>query len=89
MLWGLKLPVRFSVDKTDAFAEGWPRLISHATDATQAKRASPWALHKLGDPIEELGYRSSKDTITICIRSLCPVQKDGAFRGRAVNINPF
>jgi hypothetical protein len=43
--------------------------------------AGPWVLDKLGVPIEELGYRSRKDSIEQRIRSLHPALKDGAFRG--------
>jgi DNA-binding transcriptional LysR family regulator len=43
--------------------------------------AGPWVLDKLGVPIEELGYRSRKDSIKQRIRSLHPALKDGASRG--------
>jgi hypothetical protein len=34
--------------------------------------AGPWVLHKLGVPMQEPGYRSCKDSIAQCIRSLGP-----------------
>ena len=46
--------------------------------------AGPCVLHKLGVPMQELGYRSHKDSIAQCIRSLHPAMKDGAFREKPV-----
>jgi hypothetical protein len=34
--------------------------------------AGPWVLHKLGVAMQELGYRSCKDSTAQCIRSLHP-----------------
>jgi hypothetical protein len=46
--------------------------------------AGPCVLHKLGVPTQELGYRSHKDNIAQCIRSLHPALNDGAFREKPV-----